>query len=340
MQSVSAGAEGVVWSVAKDGAVYALSSEYSPVAGNIANLALPQKTEILREVVEYQRHAFMRGFVTFQGASSGISAWMEGSVSINGLYDKLPSRQWSWIDPAWVIVGAEKSEGGWTYSDVIDGVYKAEKKRKDRVRRRVWQRRCCYTGRGPWVIVEAPPVSCIEVQKTNADRILVWAVTENGQVLLRQGVTPGHPQGATWKHIISDYNITAISVASPTCVWATTRDGRLLRRECTDQTDMECVDWAEVVYSPMKNVFSFCATRDFVFLLPSSDPELIVVDVKREICKLCLPLPKAVYIAFDHEGNVHYCDGARIVKLERTISLEFYISGNFSVHGCTQFSFI
>ncbi|EPB66075.1 Propeller [Ancylostoma ceylanicum] len=71
MQSVSAGAEGVVWSVAK--------------------------------VVEYQRHAFMRG---------------------------LPSRQWSWIDPEWTIVGAEKSESGWTYADVIDGVYKTEKKRK------------------------------------------------------------------------------------------------------------------------------------------------------------------------------------------------------------------
>ncbi|KIH46401.1 Propeller, partial [Ancylostoma duodenale] len=268
MKSVSAGAEGVVWAVAK--------------------------------IMEYQRHAFMRGFVAFQGTLSGLSAWMEGCVPVNGLYDKLPSRQWSWVDPEWTVVGEEKSEGGWAYSDVIDGMYKTEKKRKDRFRRRVWQRRCLYTGRGPWIIVEAPAIRCVEVQKTNADRILVWAVTEKGQVLVRQGVTCGHPQGAIWKHIISDYNITAISVASPTCVWATTMEGRLLRRECTDQTDMECV----------------------------------------EVSKVCLSLPKAVYIGFDHEGNVHYCDGTHIVKLERTSLLEFYVSGNIPVQGCTQFSFV
>ncbi|KAK6738643.1 hypothetical protein RB195_020637 [Necator americanus] len=339
MKSVSAGAEGVVWSLAKDGAVYALSPDYSPVSGNVTNLALPQKTEILREVTEYQRHAFMRGFVTFQGTSNGIAAWMEGNDPVNGLYDKLPSHEWSWVDREWKLAGEDKSEGGWTYSEKIDDKYTLEKKRKDRVRRRVWQRRCLYMGRGPWAMVESPPIRYVEVQKTNSDRILVWAVTVEGQVLLRQGVTPGHPQGATWKHITSDYNITSISIASPLCVWATTDEGRLLRRECTDQTDMECIDWSEVVYSNMKSIFSFCASKTYVFLLPTSDPELTIIDMKRELSKTSISLPKAVHIALDLQDNPYYCDGSCIFKLEQSSTLNFYVSGKFVIPGCVQFCF-
>ncbi|VDK78742.1 unnamed protein product, partial [Cylicostephanus goldi] len=48
MKAVSAGAQGVVWSLAKDGRVYALSPEFSPVCG-VTAVSLPQKTEVLRE---------------------------------------------------------------------------------------------------------------------------------------------------------------------------------------------------------------------------------------------------------------------------------------------------
>ncbi|KJH45659.1 Propeller [Dictyocaulus viviparus] len=209
MKSVSAGANGIVWSLSHDGVVYTLSPDYDLFSGNVFNFSLVQKTIVIREVML-------------------------------SLVNVLESRQWRWIDSNWKVVDIDNGDG-WTYSDDIDGIYYKEKRKKDSARRRIWQRRAQFQCRGPWLAVEAPPIRCIEVQKAESDRILVWAVTVRGEILLRQGVTAAHPQGTIWKHIICNNNIASISIGSPTCVWATTSEGRLLRRECSDQTDIECV---------------------------------------------------------------------------------------------------
>ncbi|VDM58188.1 unnamed protein product [Angiostrongylus costaricensis] len=286
MKSVSAGANGIVWSLAQVGDITAYSFS----------------------VYEYQQSSFMRGFVAYRGRSKdGITTWMEGSNSVSGLYEKLGSREWKWIDSKWRVIDTDKYEDGWTYSENIDGVYSKGKQKKASARRRTWQRRARFQCRGPWLAVEAPAIRCVEVQKAESDRILVWAVTMNGEILIRQGVTAAHPQGTTWKHIICDYNIEAISVASPTCVWATTVDGRLLRRECSDQTDIECVGKTS----------------------------------------RCLTLPKATYVSIDGEDRVYCCDGTRIIKLERVIEnekrsgrLEFRISEMTFLGSYAQFCFV
>uniref|UniRef100_A0A0K0DHZ5 Peroxin/Ferlin domain-containing protein n=1 Tax=Angiostrongylus cantonensis TaxID=6313 RepID=A0A0K0DHZ5_ANGCA len=308
MKSVSAGANGIVWSLAQDGAVYSFSPDFNFLSGSVLNFSAVQQTNVVREIYEYQQSAFMRGFVAYRGRSKdGITAWMEGSNSVSGLYEKLGSREWKWIDSKWRVIDTDKYEDGWTYSENIDGVYSKGKQKKASARRRTWQRRARFECRGPWLAIEAPAIRCVEVQKAEADRILVWAVTMNGEILIRQGVTAAHPQGTTWKHIICDYNIEAISVASPTCVWATTVDGRLLRRECSDQTDIECVG-----------------------------------KMSR-----CLALPKATYVSIDGEDRVYCCDGTRIIKLEKVIEntertgrLEFRIS-EMTLHGSyAQFCFV
>ncbi|KAK5979447.1 hypothetical protein GCK32_002849 [Trichostrongylus colubriformis] len=322
MKSVSAGAQGVVWALAEDEVVYALSPDYNLFSeGN--SCVWSQSTVIHREVTEYQKYAFIRGFTSFQGSSEGgISAWMEGPCAVSGLSEKLPSREWSWVDSEWRLVDKEKCEDGWMYADSLDGPYYASKNKKSKARRRRWKRRCRFECRGPWIAIEAPSVRSIDVQKMNADRILVWAVTMDGQVLLRQGVTGEHPQGTTWKHIIGDFAIHSISCAAPTCVWAATVEGRLLRRECSDQIDMECVDWSEVVYSPLKSVFTFCASENFVFLLPADDPQLIIVHAKSGTSKKCLSIPKAIHITVDRNGDLYYCDGSSIVQLESMFLIE------------------
>ncbi|VDL79668.1 unnamed protein product [Nippostrongylus brasiliensis] len=246
----------------------------SLLCGTVAN-QFTQKTEVVKKVTEYQKYAFLRGFTSFQGASNGVTAWMGGDRAVSGLYTRLPSREWTWIDSTWSLVDADKYEEGWTYAESIDGSFSVPKNKKDRVRRRCWQRRSRYEGRGPWIAVESPPIRSLDIQKAKGDRTLLWAVTRDRQVLLRQGVTEGHPQGTTWKHIVSDFDIAEISVASPTCVWAITGEGRLLRRQCLDQTDMECI----------------------------------------EVLKTCPALPKAVFITTDRNENLYYCDGSRIVKL-------------------------
>uniref|UniRef100_A0A7I4Y739 Galectin domain-containing protein n=1 Tax=Haemonchus contortus TaxID=6289 RepID=A0A7I4Y739_HAECO len=345
MQTVSAGAEDVVWALAKDGTVYALTPDYNLFSENNSNV-YTQKADIIREIVEYQKHVFLRGFTSFQGWCNGVSGWMEASSAVNGLFEKLPSREWSWVDSEWRLVDKGKYEDGWTYADSIEEEYYASKGKKSKARRRRWQRLCRFECKGPWIPIEAPSIRSIDVQKKKADRILVWAVTVDGQVLLRQGVSSERPQGTTWKHIVGDYVIDSILSASPTCVWATTTEGRLLRRECPDQTDMECVDWSEVVYSPLRKVFSFCVWEDFVFLLPADNPQLIVVDVNRGTSKLCLSIPKATYITLDKQGNLYYCDGASIVQLERYTpngeqpwEIDFRSSGKISDGGYARCCF-
>ncbi|KAK6037548.1 Propeller [Cooperia oncophora] len=319
MQSVSAGAEGIVWALAKDGVVYALSSAYNLFSGT-------HSTGVCRRQTFLEKWLNIRSMYSFVDSSHS----KEHLAELQGGWKdqvQLPSREWSWLDAEWQVVDKEKYEDGWTYADSIDGQYRAFTKKKNQFRRRRWQRRCRFEGRGPWIAVETPPVRSIEVQKMKADRVenlyLFGRLPTDGQVLLRQGVTSEHPQGTTWKHIIGDFAISSISCASPTCVWATTVDGRLLRRECLDQTDMESVDWSEVVYSPLKSVFSFCASENYVFILPASDPQLILIDVKRLSSKICLSIPKAICITVDKQGNLYYCDGSSIVQLEK-----YYVNVN------------
>ncbi|VDO24958.1 unnamed protein product [Haemonchus placei] len=137
---------------------------------------------------EYQKHAFLRGFTSFQGWCNGVSGWMEASCAMKSL-SRLPSREWSWVDSEWRLY-----EDGWTYADSIEEQYYASRGKKSKARRRRWQRLCRFECKGPWIPIEAPSIRSID--------ILVWAVTEDGQVLLRQGVTGERPQGTTWKHVL------------------------------------------------------------------------------------------------------------------------------------------
>ncbi|PIO77808.1 hypothetical protein TELCIR_00070 [Teladorsagia circumcincta] len=87
MKSVSVGAEEIVWALAKDGVVYALSPDYNLFIENNSGSWL-QRTDILREVFEYQKPAFLRGFSSFQGTCDGVSGWMEGPNAVSGLFEK------------------------------------------------------------------------------------------------------------------------------------------------------------------------------------------------------------------------------------------------------------
>jgi len=53
----------------------------------------------------------------------------------------------------------------------------------------------------------------------------LWAVTKEGDVLTRLGVTSSHPEGASWRHVATDQPFKCISVGEENCVWGVSADG-------------------------------------------------------------------------------------------------------------------
>ncbi|KAJ1364636.1 hypothetical protein KIN20_024766 [Parelaphostrongylus tenuis] len=51
MKNVSAGANGIVWSLAHDGAVYSLSPDFDPLSGSALNFSAVQQTTVIKEVM-------------------------------------------------------------------------------------------------------------------------------------------------------------------------------------------------------------------------------------------------------------------------------------------------
>ena len=53
----------------------------------------------------------------------------------------------------------------------------------------------------------------------------LWAVTKEGDVLTRLGVTSSRPEGASWRHVATDQPFKCISVGEENCVWGVSADG-------------------------------------------------------------------------------------------------------------------
>jgi len=53
----------------------------------------------------------------------------------------------------------------------------------------------------------------------------LWAVTVDGDVLMRLGVTASRPEGTSWRHVATDQPFKCISVGEENCVWGVSQDG-------------------------------------------------------------------------------------------------------------------
>ncbi|XP_071797114.1 tectonin beta-propeller repeat-containing protein 1-like isoform X1 [Asterias amurensis] len=144
-----------------------------------------------------------------------------------------PTRHWQWITE-WRIdftVHGSTDNAGWQYAKDHKSRkgYHKDKRWNDYARRRRWIRKCQLLTTGPWQ--ELQNLSLIDVSmqpdvdETWVRPIVLWAISSNGDVVTRLGVTRHCPEGHSWIHIPSDQPFQSISVGGNYRVWAVAKDG-------------------------------------------------------------------------------------------------------------------
>lgn len=228
-ESIDCGVKGSVWAINESGNLYALSNSYSPL--NSHSTAQDYKMTCQRTLMmyEYQKYAVFRGFISFQGSQKGIYAWMCDGKPCPASFSSLPSRNWSWIDPAWHL-----EDENWKYSSEIDGVFEYNEKGNGKARRRVWTRRARFElSKSPWCHIEAPPVQCVRLAKreTLKETITVVALTKDGHILKRNGVERNNFTGTGWTEVLTDSPVSMIHLQwEGLKLWCITPDMMIMSR--------------------------------------------------------------------------------------------------------------
>ncbi|ULU05484.1 hypothetical protein L3Y34_017864 [Caenorhabditis briggsae] len=228
LDKIDCGGNGSVWAVTESGSLYALSSRYQPLNAHDTVHDYRMTDERTLKMFEYQKHAVFRGFISFQGSHKGISAWMCDGRPCPPSFSSLPSPNWSWVDPTWHL----EEEGEWEYSKEIDGVYEYCENRNGKVRRRLWTRKARFdSNKSPWCHVDAPPIKLVRLAKKSSSEgtINVVALTKDGHILKRNGVTRENFTGTSWTEILVDSSISCIHLQTDK-LWCATSDGMISSR--------------------------------------------------------------------------------------------------------------
>lgn len=115
---------------------------------------------------------------------------------------KLLSMHWQWISD-WMIdfhVPGGVDNDGWQYAVDFPAVFHAKKHFTDYVRRRRWYRRCAVATTGPWSELGHTKLLDVSLEVVNNDIdsvITVWALANDGQAMLRAGVSKSNPSVST-----------------------------------------------------------------------------------------------------------------------------------------------
>uniref|UniRef100_T1GIE5 Galectin domain-containing protein n=1 Tax=Megaselia scalaris TaxID=36166 RepID=T1GIE5_MEGSC len=164
-------------------------------------------------VYENQRWNPLSGYNT-TGLPTDRHMWSDvtGKQKRSKEHTKLLSMHFQWISD-WMVDfqtpgGVDKD--GWQYAVDFPSSYHANKKITDYVRRRRF----------------IPNDTCLDTDEF----IDVWAVTTNGEVLIRNGVCESNPCGQSWDHIPSEATLAGICISGNGKIWSLDRSGTVYYR--------------------------------------------------------------------------------------------------------------
>ena len=229
-RKVAVGSNGVVWTLTCDMTVwvYLLDSKKTlRLEGQAHNLqsCWDEKTFY---TYENQRWNPISGF-TSHGLPTDRQNWTDetGRVKLEKDDIKLPSNQWNWVTE-WEVdfnlpEGVDKA--GWQYALDFPASYHSNRKFNDFVRRRRWKRVCRYTTQGPWGLV--PNIKLVDLciwMNDDCDWEVI-GLCQNGDVVIRKGISPENPRGENFRSLASDKAMISISAWYGQKIWAVGKDG-------------------------------------------------------------------------------------------------------------------
>ncbi|KAG8180130.1 hypothetical protein JTE90_027084 [Oedothorax gibbosus] len=182
-------------------------------------------------IYENQRWNPVSGF-TSKGLPTDRYMWSDqtGRVECTKENTRQPSCHWQWISD-WCVdfktPGGVDNEG-WQYATDFPRSYHGYKRFTDYVRRRRWYRKCKLSTTGPWQQLGKTRLLDVSFQVEECPKdqpISVWAVTFDGEVLTRVGVTESCPKGERWEHVPSEKSFRSITVGGNGAVWGIAEDG-------------------------------------------------------------------------------------------------------------------
>ncbi|VVC87415.1 unnamed protein product [Leptidea sinapis] len=176
---------------------------------------------------------------------------------------RLPSMAWQW-EGDWqlelTLDGQPLDHDGWSYALDFPAHFGSVKQWKSCVRRRKWIRYRKYSAMNSWCAI-APlhkdptqepfidvSIGGDQIPYANPGILAVWAITAQGRVMYRSGVSTTSPEGLKWINISIPPNcdLKQISVGTTGLVWALLWSGRAIVRKGITKDCPTGEAWLEV----------------------------------------------------------------------------------------------
>ncbi|XP_064478481.1 tectonin beta-propeller repeat-containing protein 1-like isoform X2 [Ornithodoros turicata] len=260
---------GITWALGHDNRPWVYTGGYGGGVyqgfQNQGNNVHPMTDRKTTYVYENQRWSRISGFAA-KHLPKSRPEWSDDTGLVECTKDsvKLDSIHWLWTTD-WAVdnnVPGGADDDGWQYACAsfltgYVGSYHSGMRSNDTYRRRRWFRLSKLNTSGPWREVEASPgpirdvtLKSISLQmdygSTSQGSVALWAVTTDGRVLYRGGVTRQCPQGELWRHVPFEVDFESISVGSGSLVLAIDRHGiGYVRRGISDAEPIGTI-WSEV----------------------------------------------------------------------------------------------
>lgn len=189
-------------------------------------------------------------------SKDGLSARPKQSIN-------LPSSSWQW-EGCWYVEdnldGHPLEHEGWTYSVDFPFAYSPEKRWNSMVRRRKWVRHRRYVAVDKWTKIQGihgdPVIEPFidiavggnQIPGGEPDDCAVWAVTIQGRVVFRTGVSRLTPEGSFWVDVPlpESCEVNQISVGPTGLTWAVAWNGSALARLGVSRENYVGTSWTEV----------------------------------------------------------------------------------------------